>query len=773
MTRILKCLTKLNLMKKLLLIALLLRISLCANAQGSLSASAKNVLHTIEQSQRNTISGKEKLEVAVKVQQELHTLNKNNTNYIATLIKVDPAIDTKALTDLGIIINTKAGDIWTALIPLESFGKMSNVPGIKTIDTGGQMQLLMDEVRKETKADEVHQGINLSCAYFGENVVVGIIDEGFDYTHPNFYDPVTKKSRISRVWNQTYDEAEEGLGLTPPAGYNYGMEIVNLGEIIKNINANEYNNANKKFYVSDATGEIHGTHTAGIATGSGWGTNGKYQGIAPKAEIVMVAYRSIASANIVDAIQYIFKYAASVHKPAVINLSAGTIVGPHDGTSLLCQGINNLTGEGKIMVNAAGNDGAQERHLSYTFSSNETVFSLLGFTENNIPYTKTRGAYVDCWASAGTNFSAKVMVYKDGYKLGETPFISASSNGAIIHTIVYGKDTVIVNTATEAANPNNNRPNIFFDIDAFKTKDGLTFKLAFTGNNTTIHAWGNPGFVNTRQAYYVGGDDLYSIMDGPTAEKVITVGAYAVRNKYININNVEQNFANQAVGDITAFSSKGPTLDGRTKPDITAPGFEVISSISSIADYNNPASVNAIVYSSISPLNGRTYKYAAESGTSMASPVVAGAVALMLEANPKLNPQQVLTILKNTARKDNFTGSIPASGSNTWGWGKINIQAAVKASEIPKIRSNLYTQFNPNLIYPNPVTDMITITLPENLINKPCSYTILDLLGKQLATNTISPSSSFTVPVTLLPKGVYLLKVTDNATTITNRFIKQ
>ena len=768
-------------MKKIIFTVLLLQIAFYASAQSHLSASAKSVLHTIEQAQRNTISQKGKLEITGEARQELSTHNKNNVSYIAALLKVDhTTIDTRALNNLGVIINTKAGDIWTAQIPVKSFSKISNVTGIKAIDTGGKMKLLMDEVRTETKANEVYQGINLSQAYFGDNVVVGIIDAGFDYTHPNFYDPVTKQCRISRVWNQNYKEEEAGLGLSPPAGYNYGMELVNPGEMIKNIDTSEYKSQTKKFYLFDGQNETHGTHTAGTATGSGWETNGKYQGIAPKAEIVMVSFgggQEFPTSRVIDAMQYIYNYAASVHKPAVIKFRAGTYIGPHDGTSLFCQGINNLTGEGKIMVGCAGNDGGGKIHLSHSLNTQDTVVSLLGFkTKEGKIRTIKNDDMIDCWASPGTDFSVKVLVYKNGIKIGETKFIAASSNNSTINIINDGINTASIKITTEAANPNNNRPNVQINIIPPSDDNQLSFELVFAASNTILHAWGLNGFLSTGQPRYIGGDDLYSIMDGQTAENIITVGAYAARNKYTNIYNEVRSLENDvAVGNITNFSSMGPTLDGRTKPDITAPGLQVISSISSfMQDYGDEETIKSVAYTLNSPVNGRIYKYAADSGTSMASPVVAGAVALMLEANPKLNPQQVLTILKNTARTDHFTGNIPSTGSNTWGWGKIDIHAAVKAAEIPNLPSaNRTNALHTQSVYPNPATDMITITLPEKLIDKPCSYTILDLSGKQVATSNIASSRTFTVPVTQLPRGIYLLKITGNATTITKKFIKQ
>ncbi len=758
-------------LKRLLFIAtLLVQVCFYASAQNNLSTSAKSVLEIIEK------QGKGKNpEMTAQVQQELGIIHHNQVPYIAALIKVDyVSIDTKALNNLGVITNTKAGDIWTVQVPIHSFPKLPKVNGIKAIDTGGKMKLLLDEVRTETKAAEVYQGLNLSHAYFGENVVVGMIDAGFDYTHPTFYDPLTKQCRISRVWNQTYNEAQAGLGFAPPAGYNYGMELINPGEIIKNIDTSEYKNPAKKFYLYDGQDETHGTHTTGIAAGSGWETNGKYQGIAPKAEIVMVSFdgnsETISASKVMDAMQYIYNYAASVHKPAVINFSAGTQIGPHDGTSLLCQGINNLTGEGKLMVGAAGNDGGAKIHLSHSFSTADTVFSLLA-TEEEGKVNASMGPgdnLTDCWASAGTDFSVKVIAYKNDIKIGETKFVAASLNNSITETINDGINAVTIKLTTEAANPNNHKPNILIDIMPPPINQ-LSFELAFAGSNTTVHAWSRSSFLGRGKPRYIDGDDLYTIVDGQTAENVIAAGAYAARNKYTNIYNKVISLENEAtVGNIAYFSSKGPTVDGRTKPDITAPGFEVISSISSFKqDYEGEYMNTSVAYKLISPLNGRIYKYASESGTSMSSPVTAGAVALILEANPKLDPQQVITILKNTARTDNFTGNIPFAGSNTWGWGKIDIHEAVKAAEAIGKPADLLASFT----YPNPATDAITVVLPEQLKNKPCSYTIYNICGKQFMSNT-ALSNSFTVPVSNLPGGLYLLKLR-GSTTITGKFIKQ
>ncbi len=762
-----------NLPIKFLLVLILIKCSINVKGQGSLSASTKSILHTIQTLQLTQRS--KKIQIPEQLQKELHIFSKNDVQYINALVKVNlNEIDIASLSNLGIHINTKAGDIWTAQIPVDVLEKVSTVKGVIAIDMGGKMKLLLDAARKDTRADDVHQGINLLKSYQGENVVVGIIDIGFDYTHPTFYDSASKKCRISRIWNQFYTEDGGDLGLLPPKGYNYGVEIVNPDDKIKSLDISEYKDEIKRFYVSDGTEDTHGTHVAGIAVGSGWGTQGQYKGIAPKAEIVMVTVKDEewSSADIIDAMQYIYDYAASVNKPAVINFSAGTDIGPHDGTSLLCHGFNNLTGEGKIIVGAAGNSGGEQDHLMHTFNTLDSAFTLIGYYAENTLHTNFSNEVIDCWGSANSDFFTKIIIYNKGKKIGETKFIAASLNGVLTDTIYEDTDTAFVKFTTEYVNPNNKRPNILIDISTSKLSTSLSYHLALKGENTQVHAWGR-GFLSTEQPKYIAGDDAYTIVDGQTAEKMIAVGAYATINKYINLNNQEQNYENEIeVGNILYFSSHGPTVDGRIKPDITAPGF-IKSSISSLQNFDGEEEeFGSEVYSLTSPVNGRMYKFAAESGTSMASPVVTGAVALMLEANPKLNQQQVMDVLKKTARQDQFTGNIPVTGSNIWGWGKVNVYNAVKSVEVNKKKLEIVDHTAQSFIHPNPAKDIIKVVLPEGIKNTPCTYQIFNQLGKKLKSDKVS-SKAFDVSISDLSKGSYIIKITDGNVSFVNKFIKE
>ena len=98
----------------------------------------------------------------------------------------------------------------------------------------------------------------------------------------------------------------------------------------------------------------------------------------------------------------------------------------------------------------------------------------------------------------------------------------------------------------------------------------------------------------------------------------------------------------------------------------------------------------------------------------MSGPVVAGACALVLEANPWLSAQQVKQIIKQTARTDNFTGTIAAPGSPLWGMGKLNAYAAVQQA-LSLLEAPDFTMAAPWNIFPNPARETIQLTLDHGI----------------------------------------------------------
>ena len=247
----------------------------------------------------------------------------------------------------------------------------------------------------------------------------------------------------------------------------------------------------------------------------------------------------------------------------------------------------------------------------------------------------------------------------------------------------------------------------------------------------------------------VSGDNQNGISEPSCSEDVISVAAYA--SQYLS------GSGNPVGGGIASFSSVGPRYDGQMKPDIAAPGVAIISAMSSFTD---------ATFSSIDNVNfnNKTYHFAKMSGTSMASPMVAGVSALILEANPYLSARQVKEIIMLTAREDNLTGNIPAEGSPIWGAGKINAYAAVKLALQTLGFEKVPHEIDWN-VYPNPVMNELHFTIVE----LPKTVDIIDMEGSIYEKNIYDGK----VYVSDLPAGTYFIRLIIDGKVQQERFIKQ
>jgi subtilisin family serine protease len=191
------------------------------------------------------------------------------------------------------------------------------------------------------------------------------------------------------------------------------------------------------------------------------------------------------------------------------------------------------------------------------------------------------------------------------------------------------------------------------------------------------------------------------------------------------------------------FSSFGPTVDERLKPDVSAPGVSVMSSISSFTDAN-------VTIDETTTFKGKSYPFSRLSGTSMSSPATAGVVALMLEANPNLWYNEAKEILIATAREDNRTGVIPSTGSTQWGWGKVNAYAAVQRAE-EKLAGVKVLNTEEIVLYPNPASDVLSLTSVTAYQVELISYD-----GSVVASGQLGGGEQ--LDVAAVSKGMYLVR---------------
>ncbi|NNF07173.1 MAG: S8 family serine peptidase, partial [Candidatus Eisenbacteria bacterium] len=262
--------------------------------------------------------------------------------------------DLAQLAQLGIELKTRAGRVSTATISPDVISRLTQVDGLEAIRLARYTKPLLDVSVPAVQADHVRELMKDDwTGHTGEGVVIGIIDSGIDTTHPDFQNP-DGSTRIAYYWAQ-------GDDFGPPPSIGYGSEwdaaAINASAVTK----------------PDDIG--HGTHVAGIAAGNGRATGGgedpyRFPGLAPEATIIMVA-TDFREDHLVDAIDYIFDKALAMGFPAVVNMSLGTQAGPHDGTAAVDQAIDALSGSGKMVVAAAGNEGNDRIHAEITLAPAE------------------------------------------------------------------------------------------------------------------------------------------------------------------------------------------------------------------------------------------------------------------------------------------------------------------------------------------------------------------------------------------------------------------
>jgi subtilisin family serine protease len=407
-------------------------------------------------------------------------------------------------------------------------------------------------------------------------------------------------------------------------------------------------------------------------------------------------------------------------KRLVINMSWGLYhLGTLDGNSLLSQTIDMYSDLGVVFANSGGNNGSVNFHIKKTFN-NDAIKSRIEFY-SYASNASMWGQSIHAWGEQGNPFESGIMVYSSaGALLVESPFYSTATTNSYIDTfLVTGNDTIWYNISADAAHPMNNRPQMRLRVKNTNTNLRVLLKSAASAGkvhywNVTelsndVGNWGMPFSAFTTGS--ISGDNLYGISEPSCSNSIISVAAYT--SKYYSTSGT-------AIGGQAAtFSSVGPRYDEVLKPDISAPGVGVASSISSYTD-------NSFTLFTSVDFNGRTYPFAKFSGTSMASPMVAGVVALILEANPYLSTEQVKNILILTAREDNNTGIIPLEGSTKWGWGKINAYLAVKLALNTVGTEELKRDISWS-IYPNPVINELHFTLIDEL---PSRVQIIDAMGK-------------------------------------------
>lgn len=655
---------------------------------------------------------------------------------IRMLAKMVPGFDRGILEKAGIRIGAQAGQIVTLTVPVEALPLLESHKEVLQYSISHRIAApMMDRARRDTRTDSVHNGLGTASGlpYNGEGVYIGITDWGFDYTHPNYNAAGVANRRLLMAWDQ-FRKAGPA-----PDGFDYGTLI-----------SGYQNLKNARGDTSNIYGYgTHGTHVAGIAAGKGSDTI--FAGQAPRANLLFCTFL-LGEAEWMDGVAWMRQVAADSARRLVVNSSWGMYsFSTLDGTSLLSQAIDSWANEGTVFVTSGGNNGYSTVpcHISRNFGTESDTLRTVVVKASEIYSIRESGQALIMWGEEGRDFSAGVRIASGGQVYASPMYSTAMGDTVIYDTLLADGSPIAYRALIEHANPFDQRPHIQLDVN----KTAGEVQLFITAASGTVHAWnianldnhaGNQGcsFSSGGHAGFKSGDSQYGIGEPACARKTISVAAHAA-DRYNSATH------QTTIGGLAPFSSSGPTIDGRQKPEISAPGVDINSSISYwTTDHYDETAYHWIF--------DKKYIWSTMSGTSMSSPSVAGIMALLLQANPDLTVDEIRDIVFTTARNDEKTGPLVANDSTDlrWGWGKINALAAVnKALSMVSIEQAEQHRL-PIRIFPNPAADRVTV---HTGCGQQQMLEVYSIDGRQVMRTPVATES--TLDLSGWQSGVYILRL--------------
>ena len=624
--------------------------------------------------------------------------------YVGALVKLVEGQNGSVLRREGTVLLDSLDGTYIALLPASRIPAMASGEQVVAMEAHERGKLHMDVTHVTTGADKVQVGSTVGDrtipAYTGKGVVVGISDGGFDYTHPMFFD-AQGNLRIKKVWDG-YAANSNGYG---------GMGAIYTTQ--------------EAMVAAQGTMErwsTHATHVMGIAAGSPWTakTYGDapvtYRGLAYEADIVagtaMLATGNEDIDKVVEAkikaflyntdylkevqarkveindvfsllsMKIAFDYAQEKNMPCVVNCSWGTFQGFANHNEVIDEFIGKLLGPGRILVCSSGNEGdsyiyAEKPADEYEWSPQVTL------------ETPTSAFQLH----SDGEFELDMKIYNDN---GGSPTLEYELRSPIKSSEVrteYDKDPDNAKVTWDwkdkkgknheiemyygyvkgMTSGNDYIFSLFFPEEYFK--DELAYITLTFRSNSGLKVVGKPDQILFGKKNTV--NNPYTVGWPGTHPQVVTVGLVSHRNWVTNIAG-ESTYASGNSSDegyLVNWSSCGPTLDGRMKPDVTTPGYNIISARSKLYSGNTKRwnDDNKLVVAR-GTYNNEEREVLMLSGTSMAAPVMTGIVALWLQAKPTLTHDEIIATLSRTCKKPDPKLTYPNNG---YGYGEADAYAGL------------------------------------------------------------------------------------------------
>ena len=703
-------------------------------------------------------------------------------NYILALVES---------TDGDATIQQKGGLVWqdfghgfyAAFLPVDSLGALDQSASIVRMEANELSNVLNDNSKEILGVNKVWNGIELPQAFRGNGVLAGVMDIGFDFTHPSFRNE-DGSSRVIWFWDPLAEnDNPKELGRT----YTTPDEVLAA--------EHSYN----------AAQDNHGSHVLGSIAGRG--IDGNFAGMAPEADIIgghvpigeipqdfysrlndylmktflpetnglPMGIVNVEISNVIElAMLYkIFKKADDLNKPCVVNWSFGAPSSFSADFTAYETVLNRMLGPGRIVVASAGNDGGMMKYVKKEADKP---------MEQPVYYkSDTRTYYMFIRTKMDNPFFKMDMVFED---LADT-----------IHIDTY--DAIIKNAFNQDYEASVDIPRSEWE-DEFEDMEEYPFSVAvkttnfaegYAGFNLTVHPsvkyshsenmvgkiivnspveleflgskdakggytrFSNENIENSR------GCNIKTIELPGSLERIVTVGAMHQCTSFTNIFGEDATYIalGSEKGHLSSFSSCGPTIDNRIKPDVVAPGHNVLSVYNSFYEPGLAENVEKKMAYKANAF-GKDYAIWTMSGTSMSSPVTTGVIALWLQANPNLTPEDIKGVIERTSHQPEpeFSGT---DKNVYYGWGEIDAYAGLLdilgltgISEISKHQpAGLKFRLEGRTLYIDGIDSSETVT-------------VFDLSGRPVLRTETSSDGILSLPE--LSAGVYAVQVGHRGSTL-------
>lgn len=585
----------------------------------------------------------------------------------------------------GVTCEIEDGSMATATVPLSELASIAELQSIAHIELGEPLKspdLVLTSQDPQAPTAKTRKLAGRDSG--GKNVLIGIIDvQGFDFSHPDFLDKDGNTRWVS-IWDQ-------GGDLRPaPAerGFEYGAEITqdNMDAAMAGSKGAGVPAWALEPQSQTAVGS-HGTHVASIAAGNcGVCRNAYIAGVLVELPTEIASDRRKSfydSTRVAHAVDYLLNLAESIKDeqglaelPVSINISLGTNGGAHDASNGVSRWIDHrLATPGRSVCVAAGNSGQEKPETPDDLGFISGRIHTSGRIESrglnsDIEWIVVGNGIADVsenelevWYGASDRFAVSVTPpgldtigpvnpreYIQNEKLADGSFLSIynelyhpanGSNYIGVYLSPFLKENPVVGV----------RPGLWkIRLHGIEVRDGR------------YHGWIERD--DPRPRGIVGSQEYWNFpsffAEGSNVDNT-SVSSLACGHRIISVANLDL-----ARERINISSSQGPTRDERFKPDVAATGTDIVAANGFAGDDDS--------------------RWIGMTGTSMASPYVAGVIGLMLDVAPKLTAAQILGIIQRTSQ--------PLPGQNyQWkndvGFGVVNALACVEEAKAASTRVKL------------------------------------------------------------------------------------